>query len=84
MKSCTGGGPKIGKKNLESCDVQNVDNQVNAVVVAHMKEYRNKWQTTAGQSQLGYIGSIVLVTHFQARDIAISPNSLLSSHLIFL
>jgi hypothetical protein len=33
-----------------------------AVVGAHIKEYRNKWQTTAGQSQLG---QAVLVTHFQ-------------------
>jgi hypothetical protein len=41
------------KKTLDSCDVQNFDNQINAVVGAHMKEYRNKWQTTAGQSQLG-------------------------------
>jgi hypothetical protein len=40
-------------KKLESCDVQNFDNQVNAVVGAHMKKYRNKWQTTAGKSQLG-------------------------------
>jgi hypothetical protein len=32
---------------------KNFDNQVKAVVGAHMKEYRNKWQTTAGQSQLG-------------------------------
>ncbi len=45
--------PKIGKKRLESCNVQNFDNQVKAVVGAHMKEYRNKWQTTVGQSQLG-------------------------------
>ncbi len=40
-------------KILESCDVQNFGNQVNAVVGAHMKEYRNTCQTTAGQSQLG-------------------------------
>jgi hypothetical protein len=45
--------PKIGKKTLESCNLQNFDNQVEAVVGAHMKEYRNRWQTTAGQSQLG-------------------------------
>ncbi len=44
MKPCTRRVPKIGK---------NLDNQVKAVVGAHMKEYRNKWQTTAGQSQLG-------------------------------
>jgi hypothetical protein len=31
-------GPNIGKKTLESCDVQNFDNQVNAVVGAHIKE----------------------------------------------
>jgi hypothetical protein len=33
--------------------VQNFDNQVKAVVGAHMKKYRNKWQTTAGEAQLG-------------------------------
>ena len=38
MKPCTRRGPKIGKKTLESCDVQIFDNQVNAVVGAHMKE----------------------------------------------
>ncbi len=38
MKPCTGRGPKIGKKTLESCDVQTFDNQVNAVVGAYMKE----------------------------------------------
>jgi hypothetical protein len=43
-------GPEIDKK--KSCNVQNFGNQVNAVVGAHMKEYRNKWQTTAGTSQL--------------------------------
>jgi hypothetical protein len=52
MKACTRRGPKIGKKTLESCDVRTFDNQVNAVVGAHMKEYRNKWKITAGQSQL--------------------------------
>jgi hypothetical protein len=31
---------KINIKKLESCDVQNFDNQVNAVVGAHMKKYR--------------------------------------------
>jgi hypothetical protein len=40
-------------RTLESCYVQNFDNQVKAVVGAHMKEYRNKWLTTAGESQLG-------------------------------
>jgi hypothetical protein len=45
-------GPEIGKKILGSCNKQNVDNQVNADVGAHMKEYRNKWQATAGQSKL--------------------------------
>jgi hypothetical protein len=53
MKPCTRRVPKIGKKTLESCNVQNFDNQVKAVVGAHMKEYRNKLQTTAGESQLG-------------------------------
>ncbi len=38
MKPCTRRYPKIGKKTLESCDVQTLDNQVNAVVGAHMKE----------------------------------------------
>ncbi len=41
-------------KILESCKEHNMDNQVNAVVGAHMQENRNKWQTTAGQYQLGY------------------------------
>ncbi len=39
---------------LDSCNVQNLDSQVNAIVSAHMKEYRNKWQTTDGQPQLGH------------------------------
>jgi hypothetical protein len=34
-------------KTLESSNVQNIDNQVKAVNGAHMKEYKNKWQTTA-------------------------------------
>jgi hypothetical protein len=38
MKPCTRRGPKIGKKTLESRDVRTFDNQVNAVVGAHMKE----------------------------------------------
>jgi hypothetical protein len=42
----------MGKKTLESCNLPNFDNQVKAVVCAHMKEY--KCQTAAGQSQLGY------------------------------
>jgi hypothetical protein len=32
---------------------QSFGNQMKAVVGAHVKEYRNKWQTTTGQSQLG-------------------------------
>jgi hypothetical protein len=44
---CTRRVPKIGKKTLEFCDVQNFDNQVKSVVGAHMKKYKNKWQTTA-------------------------------------
>jgi hypothetical protein len=52
MKPCTRIISKIGK-NTESSDVQNFDNQMKAVGGAHMKEYRNKWQTIAGQSQLG-------------------------------
>jgi hypothetical protein len=53
MKPFTRRVPKIGEKTLESCNIQNFDNQVKAVCGAHMKEYRNKWQTTARQSQLG-------------------------------
>ncbi len=37
VKPCTRRVPKIGKKTLESCNVQNFDNQVKAVVGAHMK-----------------------------------------------
>jgi hypothetical protein len=47
MKPCTRRVSKIGKKTLESCNVKNFYNQVKAVVGAHMKEYKNKWQTTA-------------------------------------
>ncbi len=47
IKPCTRRVPKMGKKTLKSCDVQNFDNQVKAVVGAHMKECKNKWQTTA-------------------------------------
>jgi hypothetical protein len=47
MKPCTRRVPKIGKKTLESCTVQNIDYQVTAVNGTHMKEYKNKWQTTA-------------------------------------
>ena len=53
MKPCTRRGPKIGKKTLENCVVQTFDNQVNAVVGAHIKRYRNIYQTTDGPSQLG-------------------------------
>jgi hypothetical protein len=38
MKPWTRRVPKIGKKTLESCNVQNIDNQVKAVDGAHMKE----------------------------------------------
>jgi hypothetical protein len=37
MKHCTMMGPEIGKKILESCNLQNFDNQVSEVVGAHMK-----------------------------------------------
>ncbi len=33
MKPCAKRVPKIGKKTLESCNVQNFDNQVKAVLV---------------------------------------------------
>ncbi len=46
MKPCTRRVPKIGR-TLESCNVQNIENQVKAVNGAHMTEYKNKWQTTA-------------------------------------
>jgi hypothetical protein len=46
MKPCTRRVRKIGKKTRELY-VQNLDNQVKAVVGADMKEYKNKWQTTA-------------------------------------
>jgi len=36
---------------------------VKAVNGARMKEYKNKWQTTALKSQLGY--AVWVVTHFQ-------------------
>ncbi len=41
MKSCTRRVPKIGK-NTRELYVKNFDNQVKAVVGAHMKEYKNK------------------------------------------
>jgi hypothetical protein len=53
MKPCTRRVPKIGKKNTRELYVQNIDNQVKAVVGAHIKEYKNKWQTKAWESQLG-------------------------------
>jgi hypothetical protein len=53
MKPCTMRGPEISKKTVESCIVHNFDKQMNAVVGAHMKGYRNKCQTTAGHSLLG-------------------------------
>jgi hypothetical protein len=46
MKPCTRRVPKIGKKTRDLC-VQNFDNQVKAVVGAHMKENKNKLQTIA-------------------------------------
>ncbi len=41
------GSSEDREKTLEICNVQNIDNQVKAVVGSHMKEYKNKWQTTA-------------------------------------
>ena len=38
---------KDRQKNTRELYVQNIDNQVKAVNGAHMKEYKNKWQTTA-------------------------------------
>ena len=37
----------LHQKSSKDCNVQNIDNQVKAVNGAHMKEYKNKWQTTA-------------------------------------
>jgi hypothetical protein len=45
--------PPFKNETLRQESVHNFDNQVKAVVGAHMKEYRNKWQTTAGEFQLG-------------------------------
>jgi hypothetical protein len=42
-------GAEIGIK-YKSYNVQNFDNHVNAVIDAHMKRYRNKLQTTAGDT----------------------------------
>jgi hypothetical protein len=53
MKPCTRRVPKISKKTLANCNVHIFDNQLKAVVDAHIREYRNKWQTTAWESQLG-------------------------------
>jgi hypothetical protein len=46
MKPCTRRVSKIGK-DTRDLYVQNFDNQVKAVVGAHMKENKNKLQTTA-------------------------------------
>ncbi len=44
----------IGDKLREKIEgVKRDETFFSALVGAHMKEYRNKWQTTAGQSQLG-------------------------------
>jgi hypothetical protein len=53
MKPCTHEVSCERQKVLERCNVQNVDNKMNAVVGAHMKRYRNNYQTTDGPSQLG-------------------------------
>ncbi len=47
VKPCTRIVPKIGKKTLEVCNVQNIDNLVKAVLGAHMKE-----EKTNGKQQL--------------------------------
>jgi hypothetical protein len=49
MKPCTRTRRvlKIDKRNTGELYVQKFDNQVKPVVGAHMKEYKNKWQTTA-------------------------------------
>jgi hypothetical protein len=53
MKACTRRVPKIGKRHYRVVMYKNFDNQVKTVVGAHLKEYRNIWQTTAGESQIG-------------------------------
>jgi hypothetical protein len=62
MKPCHRRVPKIGKKTLESCDVQNIEHQVNAVVCPHMKEYK-----TNGKQQLDNPATRKgsMLTHFQ-------------------
>jgi hypothetical protein len=59
-------GPEIGKKTLERCNVQNFDNQVNAVVGAHEKEYRKKWQTQLSLTIPTRMDS--MITHFQLHN----------------
>jgi hypothetical protein len=62
MKPCTMRGPEIDRKKiLVICNVENFDNQLKAVVGAHMKGYRNKWQTTAGHS-IQYCNSFTAFT----------------------
>jgi hypothetical protein len=46
LKPCIRRVPETGK-NTRELYVQNFDNRVKAVVGTHMKEYKNKWQTTA-------------------------------------
>ncbi len=53
LKVCLEAVYNLNLPVFRHCDVQNFDNQVNVVVGPHMKRYRNKWQTTARESQLG-------------------------------
>jgi hypothetical protein len=57
MKPCTRRVPKIGKKTLESCNVQNIDNQVTAVNVAQKQMANNSLKIP--------IRICSMVTHFQ-------------------
>jgi hypothetical protein len=84
MKPWTRRGPEIGENILESCDVQNFDNQGEAVVGAHMKENRNmtnnRWTIPTRIGSMLYDFQLPpyefnLATR-QARDIAISANSI--------
>ena len=64
MKPCTRRVPKIGKKTLESCNVQNFDNQVKAVVGAQFT-YEGIQKQMANNSWRIPIRIGSMVTHFQ-------------------
>ncbi len=61
MKPCTRRVSKIGKKTLEICNVQNIDNQVKAVVGT----YEGIQKQMANKSLRILIRINSMVTHFQ-------------------